>query len=59
MARDDYFTIVYYILKYLYEALKQGYSIDESVIRLELYPEKISEKYYAYILTNMQNEGLI
>lgn len=58
MAKDDYYVIVYQILSYLYQCLKQGKDADPE----ELKPRKlfdINERYWLYIIEHMQSEGLI
>ena len=58
MAKDDYYVIVYQILAYLYQCLKEGKDIDPENLK----PKKlfnINERYWLYILEHMQNEGLI
>ena len=58
MAKDDYHVIVYQILAYLYKCLKAGKPADPA----ELRPEKlfdINPVYWEYIVTHLQEEGLI
>ena len=59
MAKDDYHVIVYQILAYLYQCLKKDESVD--VKNLQNYNKffQINKNYWAYILTNMQDMGLI
>ncbi len=57
MAKDDYFKIVYVILKELYEHKKQGRLIDEYAIsykRLE-----INKSYWLDILEDLKEDGYI
>lgn len=57
MAKDDYFVVMYQLLKILYDKLKQGKSItDEEFDQLSY---KLNETYWNYILINMVNERLI
>lgn len=37
MAKDDYFVIVYQVLKYLYECLKKGEQPESSYLRAGRY----------------------
>ena len=53
MAKNDYYTIVYYILSYLYECLKAGQRPKKEVLDLSSYPEKISDEYLIYIYKNL------
>lgn len=59
MSKDDYFVIVYYILKYLYFCLKHGKNAEEEIIMLKEYPAHIESSYIAYILSKMQESGYI
>lgn len=58
MARDDYFVIVYKILAYLYESLKNGLKPDiYNILTAETY--NIENSYFEYILKELQKEGYI
>ena len=59
MAKDDYFAMVYYILKYLYACLQQGIVPREEVLRFEDYPADIESSYAEYTLIKMQESGFI
>lgn len=59
MAKDDYFVIVYQVLAYLYQRLKKGETVDPAVLRHDSPLLRINEKYWAYILYHMQEDGLI
>ncbi len=60
MAKDDYHVIVYQILSYLYQCLKNGNDVD---VRLLQYDSALinakNAKYWNYIITNMFDEHLI
>lgn len=60
MARDDYHVIVYQILAYLYQCLKNGNDIDVNVLQYNspLIKAK-SERYWNYIINNMHDFKLI
>lgn len=60
MARDDFHVIVYQMLSYLYQALKKGETVNKEMIDYDspLYA-KINKKYWAYIIYNMHELGLI
>lgn len=47
MARDDYFVIVYQVLKYLYDCLKKGEKPDRRFLTNDEY--SIPENYWQYI----------
>lgn len=57
MTKDDYFVIVYRILKYLYECFKSGEKTDIAMLR----PESlgINNGYWLNIIESMANEGYI
>ncbi len=58
MARDDYFVIVYKILKYLYECLKLGETPDiYNILTAETYG--VNQSYFEYIITELFEEGYI
>ncbi len=58
MARDDYFVVVYKILKYLYECLKSGKSPDiYNILTAETYG--VNESYFEYIIAELFEEGYI
>ena len=50
MARDDYHVVVYQILSYLYQQLKQGNEIDVSLIKHDSKYLQINRKYWMKIL---------
>lgn len=57
MAKDDYFVIVYQILKYLYDCLKKGQPVEIE----NMTPEAlgIPESYCDYIYINLMNQGFV
>jgi len=57
MARDDYFVIVYQVLKYLYDCLKRGEKPETVHLQAAYY--SIPENYWEYILLNLSKEGYI
>ena len=59
MAKDDYQVIVFRILKYLYQQLKKGEPVDAEMLRHDSKTCKVNEIYWRYIITSMQEEGLI
>ena len=59
MARDDYHVIVYQILSYLYNCLKNGKRIDAQKISHENEYFVINEAYWAFIMENLYRDGLI
>ena len=59
MAKDDYYVIVYKILAYLYIQLKNGESIDVSMLKHDGHLFQINELYWTYILRHMYEDGYI
>lgn len=59
MAKDDYFVIVYQILAYLYSCLKDGEDIDPKLLEPDSKYLNINERYWAYIMEHMQEQGFI
>lgn len=57
MAKDDYFVIVYEVLKYLYTRLKQGKRPDVGQLTATFY--LIPESYWGYIIASLVDEGYI
>ena len=59
MAKDDYFVIIFRVLKYLYKQLKNGEPADPAMLRHDSKIFQVNERYWTYILSNMQEDGLI
>mgnify|MGYP000178315685 FL=1 len=57
MARDDYFVILYEIMKYLYNCLKQGKDAEVDQLTAEYF--EIPERYWKYIMYNLINDGYV
>ena len=57
MAQNDYYVIVYRVLMYLYNCLRQ----DEVVDMQKLTPEylHINQRYFEYIFDTLNDKGLI
>jgi hypothetical protein len=56
MAKDDYFVIVYKVLKYLYDCLKKSQKPNCSALRKEF---KIGDEYWLYIVSNLDTDGYV
>ena len=54
MAQNDYFVIVYRVLKYLYDCLKKGEKPEAEYLVASTY--NIPENYWIYILLSLINE---
>lgn len=59
MAKDDYHVIVYQILAYLYQCLKNGKEVEVRNLQCNSKYFQINENYWRYIIYNMQEQGLI
>ena len=57
MAKDDYFVIVYRLLKYLYDCLKKSVKPDMNAIDADFFG--IDSKYWTYIIRNLHNDGYV
>lgn len=57
MAKDDYFVVVYQLLKYLYEHLKAGTKPDAGQLSAEYL--NIPVNYWVYILKSLSDHGYI
>ena len=57
MAQNDYFVIVYQVLKYLYDCLKAGEKPEAEYLVASTY--NIPENYWAYILLSLINEEYV
>lgn len=59
MASNDYFVIVYYILKYLYECMKKGITPNEEVLNLSKYKVRLNDEYVKTIYKNIYKDAYI
>lgn len=59
MARDDYHVIVYQILAYLYQCLKQGRNVESKNLEHNSQYFQINKDYWRYIIYHMHESGLI
>jgi len=64
MAKDDYHVIAYQILAYLYQCLKAGKDVDPRMLSVDsdyfkVNGQNINERYWAYIIHNLQRYGMI
>ena len=60
MESDDYFVVVYQILSYLYQCLKNGKEVKEEYFSKDspLYP-RLNEKYWRLVLESLYDNDLI
>lgn len=59
MAKDDYYVIAYQILAYLYQRLKKGEDVDPAFLQHDSRLFRINQRYWAYIMYHLAQEGLI
>lgn len=59
MAKDDYHVIVYQILSYLYQRLKNGEDVDITMIGHDSPLFSINKRYWSYVIYNMCKYHLI
>ena len=59
MAKDDYYVIVYQILAYLYQCLKNGHKPDVSLIEYGGHYCPVNKLYWTYVMEHLQAEGYI
>ena len=57
MAQNDYFVIVYQVLKYLYECLKKGEKPEICYLTAAAY--NIPENYWQYIILSLITEEYV
>lgn len=59
MAKDDYHVVVYQILAYLYQTLKEGIPVDPKMLDFQSQYLGINRKYWMYIMANLLKSGYI
>ena len=64
MAKDDFHVIVYQILAYLYQCLKRGEAVNPELLGVgsdyfKVNGQNLNERYWRYIIFNLQMMGLI
>lgn len=57
MAKDDYFVIIYQVLKYLYDCLKKGEKTETVYLTASYY--SIPQNYWGFILLSLIEEEYI
>lgn len=57
MAKDDYFVIVYKILAYLYDCLKNGKEPEAADLRHDGRLFRLHPQYWLYIMEHLQDGG--
>lgn len=59
MAKDDYFVLVYKLLRYLYRCLKGGIPASWEVVAPNSKDFPIGQEYFAYLLSHLLEDGYI
>lgn len=59
MSKNDYFVLVYRILAYLYECLKEGEKPDSEYLTYDTKEFPVGEEYWSYIFENLLKDGYI
>ena len=59
MAKDDYYTMVYKFLRYLYECLKESTPVDMARIAAGSKMFPVDAEYRDYVLRNLTQEGYL
>ena len=59
MAKDDYFVLVYKLLRYLYRCLKENIPASWEVIAPNTKDFPIGQEYFAYLLSHLLADGYI
>lgn len=59
MAKDDYEVIVYQVLAYLYNCLKNDIDVDPKLIEPQGKLFNINSNYWSFILSNLFEDGYI
>ena len=59
MAANDYHVIVYQLLSYLYECLKEDRDVSLAALSRFRQDIPINDRYWQYILRHLVKEGLI
>ena len=59
MAKDDYFVLVYKLLRYLYRCLKGGTTASWEVVAPNSKDFPIGQEYFAYLLFHLLEDGYI
>ena len=57
MAKNDYFLLVYRVLAYLYECVKQGQRPDPEYLTHDTKHFPVNEIYWSYVITNLCQDG--
>lgn len=59
MAKDDYFVLVYKLLRYLYRCLKQGIPVDWNLVSPSSRDFPVNQEYFTYLLSHLLEDGYI
>lgn len=59
MAKDDYFVLVYKLLRYLYRCLKENLPVSWEVIAPNTKDFPVHEEYFSYMLSHLLADGYL
>lgn len=59
MSKDDYFVLVYQLLRYLYRCLKEGTPASRSIVAPNTENFPVSQQYFTYLLSHLLADGYI
>lgn len=59
MAKDDYFVLVYKLLRYLYRCLKTNTPASWEIVAPHTKDFPIGEEYFVYLLSHLLTDGYI
>jgi hypothetical protein len=59
MAKDDYFVLVYKLLRYLYRCLKENTSVSWDIVAPNTKDFPIGQEYFTYLLSHLLADGYI
>ena len=59
MAKDDYFPMLYKLLKYLYRCLKEDRKPDFNILAPKSKDFPVGDDYFFFLLSNALKDGLI
>lgn len=59
MAKDDYFVLVYKLLRYLYRCLKENTAVSREIVSPDTKDFPIGQEYFSYLLSHLLADGYI
>lgn len=59
MAKDDYFVLVYKLLRYLYQCLKENIPASWDIVSPNTKDFPVGQEYFSYLLSHLLADGYI